>query len=425
VKAQTIVDVRPRGRTANDLVGLCLFFAGAACLLWLAWPQEAFLPARAADAMRLIAGAGAFLVPLAVLCLGAMFLAGYQRMALSHGALGLALLFLAFVAWRHIATPAPPLVPPAPTGAPAPAGSPSAEGMSVWSAEHVSEAGGYVGAALGELFVGLLGLQTAYLAILLMICVAVVLLVDRPVADMLRAMKRRTTAGLSAARCSAEAIRGRKRSDRIEPPPARGRALPQEEEGELLPAPMRRAEMLPSPRRSAALAEVMAATGAGDAETAVVQTPPPARRRPSRPSDSPDQVVFSALIPQDETGYTLPPMELLQDAPPPPARNVDAELAAKVHIIEETLQHFNVRANVVEIARGPTVTRYEIQLAPGIKVNRIVSLADNLAMSLSAIDVRLEAPIPGKAAKCRTRSPPSSPCASVWTRRSSGMRRAS
>ncbi|HOK55299.1 MAG TPA: DNA translocase FtsK, partial [Armatimonadota bacterium] len=59
---------------------------------------------------------------------------------------------------------------------------------------------------------------------------------------------------------------------------------------------------------------------------------------------------------------------------------------------------FKITGDVVEIAHGPTVTRYEVRLAPGIKVNKIVSLADNLAMSLAAIDVRVEAPIPGKSA---------------------------
>ncbi len=62
------------------------------------------------------------------------------------------------------------------------------------------------------------------------------------------------------------------------------------------------------------------------------------------------------------------------------------------------MEQFNIGANVVEVASGPSVTRYEIQLAPGIKVSKIVSLADNLAMSLAAIDVRVEAPIPGKSA---------------------------
>src|SRR5437762_11633792 len=73
-------------------------------------------------------------------------------------------------------------------------------------------------------------------------------------------------------------------------------------------------------------------------------------------------------------------------------------MAERIKILEQTLEHFNIQAEVVEVAHGPTVTRYEIQLAPGIKVSKIVSLADNLAMSLAAIDVRVEAPIPGKSA---------------------------
>jgi len=94
----------------------------------------------------------------------------------------------------------------------------------------------------------------------------------------------------------------------------------------------------------------------------------------------------------------LPPTSLLHDAPPVVNKRAQQELAEKIRILEKTLEEFGIGANVVEIAHGPTVTRYEIQLAPGIKVARITSLADNLAMALAAINVRVEAPIPGKAA---------------------------
>src|SRR5258708_17645472 len=98
-----------------------------------------------------------------------------------------------------------------------------------------------------------------------------------------------------------------------------------------------------------------------------------------------------------DSAFKLPPLNLLNESPPPPKKSVQ-ELQDKIKILEQTLEHFNIQANVVEVAHGPTVTRYEIQLAPGIKVSKIVSLADNLAMSLAAIDVRVEAPIPGKSA---------------------------
>jgi S-DNA-T family DNA segregation ATPase FtsK/SpoIIIE len=108
-------------------------------------------------------------------------------------------------------------------------------------------------------------------------------------------------------------------------------------------------------------------------------------------------IVSQIEMPEQHGEFRLPPTTLLAEPPPPPAK-VEGELKENIETIERTLAEFKVEANVVEICHGPTVARYEIRLAPGIKVNKIVGLADNLAMSLSAIDVRVEAPIPGKAA---------------------------
>jgi len=95
--------------------------------------------------------------------------------------------------------------------------------------------------------------------------------------------------------------------------------------------------------------------------------------------------------------YQLPPVSLLLPAPPPPKQS-ESSVTANKNILMQTLNDFKVGANVREVAVGPTVTRYEVMLEPGILVKKIVSLADNLAMSLAAIDVRVEAPIPGKSA---------------------------
>jgi S-DNA-T family DNA segregation ATPase FtsK/SpoIIIE len=62
------------------------------------------------------------------------------------------------------------------------------------------------------------------------------------------------------------------------------------------------------------------------------------------------------------------------------------------------LESFGVSAKVVQVSRGPIITRYELQPAPGVKVSRIVSLTDDIALNLAASSVRIEAPIPGKAA---------------------------
>jgi len=101
------------------------------------------------------------------------------------------------------------------------------------------------------------------------------------------------------------------------------------------------------------------------------------------------------MIPKE--GYSLPPLTIL-DPPEPPPKRSQTEIQQNIQILESTLEEFGIEANVVEIAHGPTLTRYEIQLGPGIRVSRIKSLADNLAMSLAASHVRVEAPIPGKAA---------------------------
>lgn len=94
-------------------------------------------------------------------------------------------------------------------------------------------------------------------------------------------------------------------------------------------------------------------------------------------------------------GYELPPMDLL--APPAQkGKRSKEEMQKNIETLETTLEQFGIDANVVEVATGPSITRYELQLGPGIRVNRITALGDNIAMNLAASHVRVEAPIPGK-----------------------------
>ncbi|MBR1988863.1 MAG: DNA translocase FtsK [Firmicutes bacterium] len=95
--------------------------------------------------------------------------------------------------------------------------------------------------------------------------------------------------------------------------------------------------------------------------------------------------------------YKKPPITLLE-RPSGGAKANNNALTAKAEKLEETLQNFHVNARVVQVTQGPTVTRYEIQPAIGVKVNSIVRLADDIALNLEAKSIRIEAPIPGKAA---------------------------
>lgn len=97
------------------------------------------------------------------------------------------------------------------------------------------------------------------------------------------------------------------------------------------------------------------------------------------------------------SGYTLPPVELLKQGKTSSKKSSE-NLAGNARLLEETLKSFNVEAKVVNVTKGSSVTRYEIQPAIGVKVSRIVSLSDDIALNLRARSIRIEAPIPGKAA---------------------------
>lgn len=108
----------------------------------------------------------------------------------------------------------------------------------------------------------------------------------------------------------------------------------------------------------------------------------------------------SVLEPETKpfAGYILPPLSLLQKSTNQTDSKRAKEVANNARILENTLESFNVKAKMIHISQGPTVTRYELEPAPGVKVSKIVNLADDIALSLAASGVRIEAPIPGKAA---------------------------
>ena len=96
--------------------------------------------------------------------------------------------------------------------------------------------------------------------------------------------------------------------------------------------------------------------------------------------------------------YTLPSTTLLFPPQDNKSGNMKKEIMSNVKILDETLKNFNVDATVSQVSVGPSITRYELQLSPGVKVSKIVNLADDISLSMAAQGIRIEAPIPGKAA---------------------------
>ena len=94
--------------------------------------------------------------------------------------------------------------------------------------------------------------------------------------------------------------------------------------------------------------------------------------------------------------YRLPPMSLLKYDDNQQSIDVSADLEKNSKKLISTLASFNVNASVVHISRGPTITRYELKLAPGVRVTAISKLVDDIAMTFASTGVRIEAPIPGK-----------------------------
>lgn len=96
--------------------------------------------------------------------------------------------------------------------------------------------------------------------------------------------------------------------------------------------------------------------------------------------------------------YVMPSVDLLNKGVHASVKDVSGELKENAEKLIDTLHSFNVDATITDISRGPTVTRYELKPAAGIRISKITNLADDIALNLAATHVRIEAPIPGKAA---------------------------
>ncbi len=110
---------------------------------------------------------------------------------------------------------------------------------------------------------------------------------------------------------------------------------------------------------------------------------------------------MAATISENESkyiGYIPPPLTLLDERNSVDGKTLAAELESTSENLVETLRSFGVETRVVDISRGPTVTRYELQPRAGVKISKITSLADDIALNLATAGVRIEAPIPNKAA---------------------------
>lgn len=314
--------------------------------------NDAGMLGRLAPLTRSFVGIGAYIIPFLIGLFGAFCIVGPLRIIPRNIVIGSVIVFVAVVGWASLVEGIPP------------------------EPDKLRAAGGYLGNGVAWLVHKAGGNAAGYILLAALALIGTITIVDRPLANLIDWIRLTWS---EASRDAAERAKMRREARE-----KRDREKPKE-------------PVVVTESRKRTLASIFGKGEEPDAEPEKTSVKVVGPR--SSPDGSPGGALNGSLNGEAvEYGeFQLPPTSLL-DQPPPPPQRVESELRNNIEIIERTLAEFKVEANVVEIACGPTVARYEIQLAPGIKVNKIVSLADNLAMQLAAIDVRVEAPIPGKSA---------------------------
>lgn len=145
------------------------------------------------------------------------------------------------------------------------------------------------------------------------------------------------------------------------------------------------------PQRGEA-AHLQVSTNVGNSASAPISSPPSAAKA------DPNTMNLAAMQAEPVEPYCYPSLNLFNATHPDDEAGAAREMKKNADILVNTLDSFGVKTTMLDICRGPSVTRYELQPQAGIKVSRITSLADDIALNLATAGVRIEAPIPGKPA---------------------------
>lgn len=310
-----------------------------------------------AKLLKTLLGIGAYLAPALVGLIGVMMLIGPLEIIPRNIAIGSSILFVVVITWASLDALIENVTDPA-------------------------AGGGYIGNTIAHMLSKSFGTTPAYAFLVAAAAVAGLIIVDRPLASLAERVRRSYLEWQEATKKHREAISENAKRTVIQ--------KPKEVEKPETPPRKTLVDLLRRKPEDEQIEEPHKIDVSKQPEQAILHWEP--GHQDMAPAEDKDQT-----HPEQESEFRLPPTSLLADPPPAPQR-LESELKENIEIIERTLREFNVDATVVEISHGPTVARYEIRLAPGIRVNKIVGLADNLAMQLAAIDVRVEAPIPGKSA---------------------------
>jgi len=327
----------------HEIVGIILGALAIVLFVTLLSNTTAVVPFIIAQALRLGFGLGAYVVPVLVLLWAVTFFVSAIQINEVRVGLGLGLVLLSFITILAVGN----------------------DVATQWDLSVLDATGGYVGGAVAWAFRSLFGLVIAYIVSAALILVGLVWagLSITGVVDNVAAFFRRPERDLPPERPTTTERRRAARTIPFED------FEPETEPGVTIPLRGKRAAEKATARHASA----------ADALKPTVPT-------------------HASLAPRALEGFELPPVATLKRTPESAAshRASEKELRSTAELIEQTFAQFDIPSRCVGWVPGPTVTMFEVEIAKGIKVNRVTALSDDIALALAAQTIRILAPIPGK-----------------------------
>ncbi|MEY3072693.1 MAG: hypothetical protein RLZZ353_889 [Actinomycetota bacterium] len=398
------------GERRRDLAGVLLLLTGV--LLGLAIHLDAAGPVGAAMAWTAVAltGLAAYLLAPALVAAGVLLVLGRPGQEVGRLAVGGGLTAVAVLAALHLAADVPP-----------PGALPGVTGAAADAAVRGGGAIGWLLAAPLDLALSRTGAWVAVVALLVLGVLVAARLELRTVLGLLGRLAGRAGGGLAGAGSGVAArLRARAAAEPTDavsgPGPldgAGGEAMPPVDDHAAFPVPWADepdtdVDSDPDATRPIPVVgadEPVPVPAPEDAETAPLDAPEvlgaddtdaTAEAADDAATAARPQRARRILPPGERPPYELPPLDLLAAGR---AGGGDASGAeAQARALQDTFTQFGIDARVVRTSRGPTVTRFEVEVGPGVKVAKVVSLGDDIAYALAAPDVRIVAPIPGRSA---------------------------
>ena len=257
--------------------------------------------------------------------------------------------------------------------------------------------GGLTGGLLVRLLGGAFGLAGAYVIVLIAIIIFAIIMTQKP---LLSALHQHSTKAYHSAREHHRASAQRREESRAG---AREKRESKAEEPKLLPDYLLTEEnqqmVLPLEEMESPVEETIPLRKRQYQEK---KNPPSSREEIAQGiQDIQHEIADQPSLPQTGDGnsaYRFPPLSLLKKPSGKESGDSRTHLRETAAKLQQTLHDFGVNVTITDVSCGPTVTRYELQPDQGVKVSRIVNLTDDIKLNLAAEDIRIEAPIPGKAA---------------------------